>query len=57
MSRLIEDGGTSDLGMSAFFHMSNSPGVVVLCTTRFNEGGVHLTCVHLHSATCQNDLV
>ena len=29
-------GGTSDLGVSAFFHMSNSPGVVVLSTTRFD---------------------
>ena len=36
MSRLIEDGGTSDLGMSAFFHMSNSPAVVGLWTTRFD---------------------
>ena len=26
----------SDLGTSAFFHMSNSPGVVVFCTTRFD---------------------
>ena len=32
----IEGGGTSDLVTSAFFHMSNSPGVVGLCTTRFD---------------------
>ena len=34
-------------------------GVVGLCTTRFdNQGvGVHLTMVHLHSSTCQTDLV
>ena len=31
--------GTSDLGMSAFCHMSNSCGVVELCTTIFNEVG------------------
>ena len=43
-------GGTPDLGTSAFCHMSNSPGVVGLCTTRFDSvGGVHLTWVHLYA--------
>ena len=32
-------GGTSGLSMSAFFHMSNSPGVVVFCTIRFDYQG------------------
>ena len=34
-------------------------GVVGLCTTRYDDQGlgVHLTVVHLHSATCQTDLV
>ena len=34
-------------------------GVVGLCTTRYDDQGVgvHLTRVHLHSATCQTDLV
>ena len=50
-------GDTSDLDMSAFFHMSNSPGVVGLFTTRFDKWGVHLTWIHQHSATCQTHLV
>ena len=47
----------SYLGTSAFCHISNWHGIVELCSTGFNEwSGVHLTWVHLHSATCQTDM-